>query len=33
MTPLSLVPEIAAHRGIEFVELVQWLIEDASCDR
>ena len=33
MTPLSLVPEIAAHRGIQFVELVRWLIEDASCVR
>jgi D-alanine-D-alanine ligase len=33
MTPLSLVPEIAAHRGITFESLVTWLVEDASCDR
>jgi D-alanine-D-alanine ligase len=33
MTPLSLVPEIAAHRGISFERLVSWLVEDASCER
>jgi D-alanine-D-alanine ligase len=33
MTPLSLVPEIAAHQGIGFVDLVRWLVEDAGCDR
>ncbi len=33
MTPLSLVPEIAAHRGISFGELVEWMVEDAGCDR
>ncbi len=33
MTPLSLVPEIAAHKGIGFVDLVRWLVEDAGCDR
>jgi D-alanine-D-alanine ligase len=33
MTPTSLVPEIAAAAGISFVELVRWLVEDASCDR
>jgi D-alanine-D-alanine ligase len=33
MTPLSLVPEIAAHDGISFEDLVVWLVEDASCDR
>ncbi len=33
MTPLSLVPEIAAHEGIDFTELVTWMVEDASCDR
>ena len=33
MTPLSLVPEIAAHKGITFVDLVRWLVEDAGCDR
>ncbi len=33
MTPLSLVPEIAAHAGIGFGELVSWIVEDASCPR
>ncbi|MGE5540346.1 MAG: D-alanine--D-alanine ligase [Gemmatimonas sp.] len=33
MTPLSLVPEIAAHRGIGFEQLVDWMVEDASCPR
>jgi len=33
MTPLSLAPEIAAHAGIDFAELVDWLVEDASCGR
>lgn len=33
MTPTSLVPEQAAHRGINFVELVRWIVEDASCQR
>lgn len=33
MTPLSLVPEIAAHAGISFGALVRWMVEDASCDR
>jgi D-alanine-D-alanine ligase len=33
MTPLSLVPEIAAHAGIDFGELVSWIVEDASCPR
>lgn len=33
MTPVSLVPEMAAHRGIDFTQLVQWLVEDASCRR
>ncbi|MEE2997055.1 MAG: D-alanine--D-alanine ligase [Pseudomonadota bacterium] len=32
MTPLSLVPEQAAHAGIEFSELVCWMVENASCD-
>ena len=32
MTPLSLVPEIAAHAGIGFGELVSWMVEDARCD-
>ncbi|MEH6478255.1 MAG: D-alanine--D-alanine ligase [Sneathiella sp.] len=33
MTELSLVPEIAAHSGIAFDDLVRWMVEDASCDR
>lgn len=33
MTPLSLVPEIAAHSGMSFQELVCWMVEDAGCDR
>ncbi len=33
MTPLSLVPEIAATNGIPFNDLVRWMIEDASCER
>ena len=33
MTPLSLVPEIAAHRGIGFGDLMRWMVEDASCPR
>jgi len=33
MTPTSLAPEQAAHRGIGFEELCNWLVEDASCDR
>ena len=32
MTPLSLVPEIAAHAGIDFGTLVSWLVEAARCD-
>ncbi len=33
MTPTSLVPEQAAHKGMSFRSLVRWIIEDASCDR
>lgn len=32
MTPLSLVPEQAAHAGISFEELVGWMVEHAACD-
>lgn len=32
MTALSLVPEIAAYRGIQFEQLIQWMIENAQCD-
>jgi len=33
MTPTSLAPEQAAHRGIGFEDLVTWMVEDASCGR
>ncbi|MEM6616380.1 MAG: D-alanine--D-alanine ligase [Pseudomonadota bacterium] len=33
MTPTSLVPELAAHAGHSFSELVAWMVEDASCNR
>ncbi|BBE74511.1 D-alanine--D-alanine ligase [Oharaeibacter diazotrophicus] len=33
MTATSLVPEMAAHAGIEFGALVSWIVEDASCKR
>ena len=29
MTKLSLVPEIAAYRGISFIKLIQWILIDA----
>ena len=32
MTPLSLVPEIAAHQGISYPDLVEYLVETAQCD-
>ena len=33
MTNLSLVPEIAAYRGIKFEDLVEWMVKDAGYDR
>jgi len=33
MTETSLVPEMAAHAGMSFEELVRWMVEDASVDR
>ncbi len=30
MTKLSLVPEIALHRGISFLKLIEWMLKDAS---
>lgn len=33
MTGTSLVPDMARHAGLSFVELVSWLVEDASCNR
>ncbi|MFN4089981.1 MAG: D-alanine--D-alanine ligase [Alphaproteobacteria bacterium] len=32
LTPLSLVPEQAAHRGIDFPALCAWMVEAARCD-
>jgi D-alanine-D-alanine ligase len=32
MTELSLVPEQAQHVGIDFGELVEWLVQEAACD-
>lgn len=32
MTPLSLVPEQAAHVGISFPELCRWMVENARCE-
>lgn len=33
MTPTSLIPEQAAHLGVDYPALVRWMIEDASCPR
>lgn len=33
LTETSLVPELAAHAGISFGELVRWMVEDASVNR
>lgn len=33
MTPTSLVPEIAEHVGVSFGDLIEWMVEDASCRR
>ena len=33
MTKLSLVPEIANFRGINFASLIQWILKDASKNR
>tara|TARA_E500000178_G_scaffold171014_1_gene170312 strand:- start:3585 stop:4499 length:915 start_codon:yes stop_codon:yes gene_type:complete len=33
MTQLSLVPEIAAHHGMSFIELIEWILKDASTKR
>jgi D-alanine-D-alanine ligase len=33
MTETSLVPEMSAHAGHSFTELVVWMVEDASCNR
>ncbi|MCJ2066366.1 D-alanine--D-alanine ligase [Methylobacterium sp. J-088] len=33
MTQTSLVPDMAAHAGLSFGELVRWMVEDASLNR
>jgi len=33
MTETSLVPELAAHAGISFEDLVAWMVEDATLNR
>ena len=33
MTKLSLVPEIAAYSGMSFINLIEWIIRDASINR
>lgn len=33
MTKLSLVPEIAAFKGINFLKLLEWILKDASINK
>ena len=33
MTKLSLVPEIAAFKGISFIKLIEWILKDASTKK
>ena len=33
MTNLSLVPEIAAYSGMSFINLIEWILKDASINR
>ena len=33
MTKLSLVPEIASYAGINFIQLIKWILKDASINR
>ena len=33
MTKLSLVPEIAKYKGISFIQLIDWILKDASINR
>jgi len=33
MTKLSLVPEIAAHKGMNFLNLLEWILNDASTNK
>ena len=31
MTPISLVPEQAGHAGMSYADLVEWIVEGATC--
>ena len=33
MTKLSLVPEIAIYKGMRFIDLIEWILKDASINR
>jgi len=33
MSPLSLLPEIVAHKGITFNQLISWMLDQARCDQ
>jgi D-alanine-D-alanine ligase len=33
MTKLSLVPEIAKYKGISFIKLIEWILEDATTKK
>ena len=33
MTKLSLVPEIAAFKGISFIKLIEWILKNASTKK
>ena len=33
MTKLSLVPEIAAYKGMNFLNLLGWILNDASTNK
>ena len=33
MTKLSLVPEIANYCGMKFIDLIEWMLNDASTNR
>lgn len=32
LSPLSLLPEIVAHKGITFNQLISWMLDQARCD-
>jgi len=32
LSPLSLLPEIVAHEGISFNQLISWMLDQAHCD-